>query len=169
MRRDGEQLLKGKASGLRIPDLVPGDGVGQLRDHVQERRGAPLRPRDVPRPAPRRGDEAVQLGGGQASVVGEAEDAHEVGAEVGDEDEGARGVENDLVRVRGFLATGVGTGSGELKAKGLEESETCGVRGVEEVNHGRRAFGDENCVSLYSSTCSLRALSCSVFIFFFTR
>lgn len=65
------------------------------------------------RSAPCRGDERLARRDGQSVLVGDGEDAHEVGAQVGHEDELARGVEHGLVRVGSVLAAFVGAGTVE--------------------------------------------------------
>lgn len=54
----------------------------------------------------------------------------EVHAQIGDEQELARGVENRLVRVRRVLAIGVGGRAGQLEVDGLEQLQVGGIGNV---------------------------------------
>lgn len=70
----------------------------------------------MPRPTPRLNPQRLPLQ--KRSALPNGKDAHEVCAEVWDDHEGAGGVEDDLVRVGGFLAVWVWAGllEGEVVA-----------------------------------------------------
>ena len=110
----GEQLLK-----LHLPVLVlnpiPDNGVHKLIDEVHERLILALQKGNVPGPAARLdGHWLKRL---ELVLVRNVVDAHEVGAEVGDQEEGPAGVEDGLVRVRSlltFVGAGLVEGDGDV-------------------------------------------------------
>lgn len=65
---------------------------------------------------------------GEAASV-EVEDPQEVGAQIGDDEVFAEGVEEDLVRMRGLLAVGARAGCGLGEVEGLVERQGRGKRG----------------------------------------
>lgn len=114
----------------------PGDGPANLGDDVEVQRGDFLRggdgpERGVPGPRPRLHLERGALGEGLRGRV-DGEDADEVGAEVRDQHECARGVEEGLVRVRGRLAAAGGGARGwHEEGDVLRGVQGAGVVGVE--------------------------------------
>lgn len=54
----------------------------------------------------------------------------EIHAQIGDEQELARGVEHRLVRVRRVLAVGVGGRAGQFEVDGLDQLQVGGIRNV---------------------------------------
>jgi hypothetical protein len=98
-----EDLSEPQSAVAPVRHFVDGDGVGQLAGEVHERLGLGLEEGHVPGSAAVRGGQG--RGRGEVQGLGvDVPDADEVGAEVRDDQEGARGVEHGLVRVRGVLA-----------------------------------------------------------------
>lgn len=54
----------------------------------------------------------------------------EIHAQIGDEQELARGVEDRLVRVRRVLAVGVGGRAGQFEVDGLDQLQVGGIRNI---------------------------------------
>ena len=110
-----------------VGDGIGGHLVGQLVDEVEVGLAAEHDEDGVARATAGGRDEGRHGGPGQCGLV-HAEDADEVGTQVGDDDEVACGVGDGLVRVRRLLALGVGTRLGELPLVALDEGERLGVR-----------------------------------------
>ena len=116
-----------------VVHVVAGDGVGEL-GHEEE---VVLRPAGgavvdgledaVAGPGAGRDGDGGAGGEGEGGGV-DVEDAHEVGAEVREEEEFLRGVEDHLVGMWGGLSCGVGPGFGLGEVEALGEGEVCGVR-----------------------------------------
>lgn len=113
MRATRVDLLKLEPS-VGVRDDVADDGVGELVDDVKVRRVVVADGKgDVARAAA--GGEGERLDGADGEVaVTDGVDADEVGAQVRDEDVGARGVQDGVVRMGSFLPIRVGAGAVEL-------------------------------------------------------
>ncbi|KAG7043738.1 extracellular aldonolactonase [Colletotrichum scovillei] len=124
--------------------------VGGAGEHLGEAERLVLAVGDVVRLA-LGGDEELDVagsaaGGGDEGVDGRevvgavnGKNADEVGAQVGNQDELALGVEEDLVRVRGILARRVGAGSRHVERLGLDGREGRRVGDVEPAHRGAAA------------------------------
>ena len=122
------ELLKADGA-LPVGDGVAEEGVGQLGHEVEVRRVAVDGKSGVTGPAASCDAERFEGSGRQVGLAG-GPDADKVGAQVGDDDEPARGVGDGLVRMGSLLPLGVGTGLLELEDLLGEEREGSGVSRV---------------------------------------
>lgn len=114
---------------IGISNIISNDGVAQLSDEVGERLAALDDKGQVSRTRARLDADGGDVLESQGVGV-EGVEVDEIHAQIRDEQELARGVENRLVRVRGILTRRVGGRAGQLEVLGLKELQLAGVGDV---------------------------------------
>jgi len=138
MRTSPEELLEAKRSVGVIRYFVPYQRIVELIDHVEESLGRADYEGRMAGPTSGRGRKRGHGPVGKGGFV-QGEDADEVCAEIGHDQEVAGGVENRLVRVGSLLALGVDPRSGQLEDIGLDGREAGRIGDVECVDTGSLA------------------------------
>lgn len=128
MRRNGKDLRQLDLA-LGIRHVIADDGVAQLGDEVGKGLAALDDKGNVARARAGLDAEGRNVLESQGDRV-ERVEVDEIHAQIGDQQELARGVQDRLVRVRRILAVGVGGRAGQREGLCLEELQVAGVGDV---------------------------------------